>query len=277
MAIWTPKLIKPPSGTPLQKGYRLSKNLVAFWMMNGGGTTAYDSSVNDNTGTPAGAVTAASAKFGAGVSMGSANTNHLDCGSDPSLDFGANPFTLLAWINVPSPAFEQGTIMQMKDFYAEGFWFGYKLNTGEVYFEIEDSIGIRARITGGGSFNMCDGAWHQVVALRDNDNFIRFYMDGVLDQGAVDASAVGSVTTNDQNWFIGAHEQANSGLNGTMDHGAAWNRALTSVDIWSLYVDPFQMFRPSWIYSILGGFSGAAPAGNAGIMTTNTGWWGPTY
>ena len=76
----------------------ISDDAVGLWLFDdGGGDTAKDSSGNGNDGTLVGSPEWVDGKFGGALMF--SGKSFVDCGNDPSLDFGGTMnFSLCAWI-----------------------------------------------------------------------------------------------------------------------------------------------------------------------------------
>jgi len=100
------------------------------------------------------------------------------------------------------------------------------------------------------------------------------YIDGILITTAT-ATNGGAIISGDSGIFISS---SGTPWTGQLDIPMIYNRAFTNSGISLLYREPFCMFErePIELWAAAA-CSGAPPAGNAGIMTTNTGYWGPTF
>jgi hypothetical protein len=122
-----------------------------------------------------------------------------------------------------------------------------------------------------------DGYYHMGAATFDGV-WINLYWDGLI-IGSADTSGTGDGTlgTNSSRFGLGTYGSGNWSWSHNFSHAGIWKRCLDAGQILSLYMDPFQMFEPDPIDQWVGATSVGAVVGNAGIMTTNTGWWGPTF
>jgi hypothetical protein len=83
-----------------------------------------------------------------------------------------------------------------------------------------------------------DGNWHQVVAVYDRDNWLCFYVDGLL-AGTVNISAkTGNIVT-DCNLTLGSQEGEGMFFNGSLSEVRIYDRALSKEEITSNY-DEFE-------------------------------------
>lgn len=262
---------KPPLGAVLNHGHPLSTGIMGAWLMHGGAGALgriVDLSGNSNHGTLVADTHSVPGKFGPALDFDGTG-DYVNIGDVESLDFGTNDFTVSLWIK--TVGLTAGRLVNKR--VGTLGW--------EVYTSANTHVDIFIGDAGGFEFGkvstkpMNDDNWHHVVIVFDRDANAIAYTDGVSD-GVKDISARTGTISNNAAATIGQYA-ASSFFNGFIDHVLIYNRALTASEIMSLYLDPFQMFRRQPIGLWVGSTSVGVPAGDAGIMTLNTGYWGATY
>ena len=259
------KFRKPRLGTPLNKGHRLSKGLVGYWLMNEGcGTTNADVSGNGNIGTISGA-TWSEGKFGSCLSF-DGNNDWVDISDSGLPAFGTSDFTVIIWAKCPRDDANRAL-------FSKGGWVA-----GEILFYKHDSDKFTVygnngsiNVAFGGTDSWPDDVWTQVAAVRSG-SVLTVYQDTV--KGSSDASAGADINTA-TDWRIGARDDGSRVFAGKIEYVMVYNRALSASEIALLYCEPFCMFEPT-ISPVFGSYY-IPPVGNIGIMTTWGGYWGVTY
>jgi hypothetical protein len=107
-------------------------------------------------------------------------------------------------------------------------------SSGKPYLDLKDGTNSFA-VTAPTAQN--DGAWHHLVAVRDQTNDTAFlYVDGVL-AGSMDISSLGDVVDTFSNIVLGAaNTLSTSPFTGTTDEAALWGRALSADEVHTLYM-----------------------------------------
>lgn len=83
--------------------------------------------------------------------------------------------------------------------------------------------------------------WTHCVITTDGVN-ANFYIQGKLDRAVAYTVTPGTQQTN--SWFVGGQGNGARAIDGRLAYVRRWNnRALNANDVWSLYNNPFQMFR----------------------------------
>ncbi len=209
--------------------------LVGYWSFDGSdisGTSAYDRSGNNNTGTLTNGPTVAIGKVGQALVL-SGNVAVVD-------------FSFKNSHNIPI---------------AYSFWVKNTLaETKYLFADISQTEGIQSYIDASGKFNfqICssgscytltsntavnNGNWRHVVVAWDgttNVNTVQIYVDGILD---AQGTSTKTTTTPDCGFVIGGYRPSNAcgaveTLNtyvGSIDEFRIYNRALTTSEINQLY------------------------------------------
>ena len=216
--------------------------LVGWWKLDEtSGTTAVDSSGNNNNGTlvfndpnwmPTGGAI--------GGALGFDGTNdYVDLGDDSSLNFeDSEPFTIAAWIKTTA---EYGLIVSLRN---------PDLDGADIDFAVGDAGGgcsdpgkavILVRQDSGGQWACVisktpvnDDKWYHVAVVRTG-NTVELFVDGNSQGKSSGAQAGGAITTNvraigcEVYWDCGG--DGSCSLAGTIDDVRIYQRALTAAEI----------------------------------------------
>ena len=208
-----------------------TSGLVGHWTFNeGSGTTANDSSGNNNTGTLVNGPIWTTGKIGQALNFDGVNdyVEVRDAGvSIPSLAFGTGPFSVSFWIKVTSPEDFDILIGARRNY-------GWQLQDRATFlrFFINDSVGSD---TIDSTINPFDNAWHHIVGLRDGTN-LRLYIDSIAQTPVAD-----TLRNTDEaplpglRFGAGGAVFADSFHGGLIDEVRIYNRALTTDEIKRLY------------------------------------------
>lgn len=152
---------------------------VGYWKLDESqGTTAQDSSPNDNDLTLSSAGWTLSGKFGAAYD--GASNRRLSRADDADFDFAAtNDFSISVWFNRSAISAQEYLVHKQagNDGYAL-----YMDSDGDIVFGISDvnSASFPEETIGGSlSKNYDDGNWHHAVATKTGTSAIRLYVDGL--------------------------------------------------------------------------------------------------
>lgn len=146
-----------------------------------------------------------------------------------ALDFGDGSFTVSLWLRSTDEAayiLHKGSTAANAATGATGNWVGIELKNGLLKFAVDDDV-VKTGLDVSGASQWFDGAWHQVVLVRDREaRTLTAYVDG---------EAVGSV--DDQTGAIGCKDEAmvignvnttfNNGFAGALDHLSIWSGAMS--------------------------------------------------
>lgn len=259
-------IVKPPLGSQIIDHHPLGQDggLVGCWLMNeGSGDKVFDLSGNGNSGTLQNSTYWTAGKFGTCLSLDDASDDYVLTPIEwTTLKPTGGDCTLSIWFNRATTsngyyALFGGTTSDKNSL----FYYNNK-----IYWKVGNTaMSVNVTINA--------GVWYHVVATAKNTTG-EVFVNGI-------SYGTGSIATSAQsNDLIIGQVEADQGIynfNGKLDIPFAYkNRALTASEIAELYSYPFCMF---WQYPIelLVGAVGAAPGGDPGIMTLNTGYWGPTY
>ena len=221
----------------------LNSGLVGYWSFDGkdmAGNTAYDRSGQNNNGTLTNGPTRAIGKIGQGLSFDGSN-DYVNAGRNPSLDMGANNFSVGGWIKTSgNPSAQAGNpgygLLAAKGSSGAGgkrygLW-AYRQTTGVAALNLDDNA---AEAYFEGTTNVDDGNWHMVYGVRDG-NTAKIYVDGIQENTA-DITGLGSLDDINKDFMISvdSHAPTNYFVRGLIDDVRIYNRALTPAEIQRLY------------------------------------------
>ena len=155
------------------------------------------------------------------------------------------------------------------------------VDLGWQIFGLDGTGSIRVRIDTAGGFTILDtdafivaNKWHHYVCTFDGTT-IKIYIDGVFHkQGAHSNPGVIKNTGNDR--YFGTYSNLTSELIAWLDMPIIYDRVFTASEVAKLYREPFCMFKDPDKIPVLDQYY-TVGVGAAGIMTTNAGYWGPTF
>ena len=207
---------------------RIIDGVVGSWHFDeGSGTTAYDTSGNDNDGALVNGPTWVDGKFGKALQFDETQDQYVEVPDDPSLDI-TGEITIEAWVKWNSAAAEHNIIVAKgtsNDYY-NPYQFRVDRDTGVVRATTPKVIGSSAWYHIDGSV---DENWHHLVWTVEGSTS-RIYIDTVVDEETFD----GTWTTNDEPLLIGIRG-AFAPFHGIMDEVRLYNRALTAEEISDIY------------------------------------------
>lgn len=206
---------------------------VGLWKFNeGSGTTAADSSGNNNLGTLQGGATFGSGHSGSGLVLNGSNPRAV-VPDTASLDI-TGTITFSVWI-APSQKATQYVVKKA----AYGSTDGYELSlssTGKVFVRFnQKTSGDKYRIDSTSSYPTDGSTWMHVAATYDGTT-MRLYINGQL-QSSKTASF--TIKTNNNALGIGAEGSGFRPVGGAIDDALVANRAFSAIEITALYQGTF--------------------------------------
>jgi len=210
--------------------------LNASWHFDEGeGTTAYDTSGNDNDGTLTNMDSATDwidGKYGKALDFDGSN-DYVNCGNDESLNI-TDAITVEAWVKpeVSDSTFRPVVSKYQSSENQRSWWLGHYSGNWRFYISNDGSN------TKFVQTSLSLNTWQHIVALFNpssesgNDTFI--YLNNVL-KDSINTS-YSSLYSNDVNVYIGEYNIGNGyNFNGTIDEVRIYNRGLTTEEISDLY------------------------------------------
>ncbi len=210
-----------------------SSGLMGYWPFDeGSGTTAYNSSGNNNNGSWSGATPyyTASAKVGAyaGNFNGSNDIVTLPTGST---QLETPSITVSAWINFTAATSSNYDIFQKKRPY--GNYRGYELYinlSNQAQFDIGNGS---AYITGPSS-SVSKNTWTFIVGSYDGNN-INIYVNGTLKSTVANNTGISYSGGSSPGTYIGTDSGNANYFTGFMDDVRIYNRALSAAEVQAIY------------------------------------------
>ena len=198
-------------------------NLVALYTLDG---NAQDTSGKGNNGTVNGnPVWVTAGKVGGALKF-NGSTDYIDCGVGSTLNI-TDAVSISAWIKLAATGLDQKLASNQ-----DGTTGGYKMavfTDNRVEFEIRTSANASTlnRTVAGGT-TLTTNVWYHVVGVYSQGNYIRTYVNGVLDRELVTTSILGTSTSSCK---IGSSFTGDGGLfNGTVDDVRIYNKALSAAE-----------------------------------------------
>ncbi len=252
---WGYVVDKPIMGVQLNYGHDLSRGLVGAWLFNdrpGVVGKTYDLSGNGNHGDLEADTTSIPGKYGNALDFDGTDDS-VDCGTGSSLDVGPGDFTFVALVKIDVKATDKEILVKGLDVdFIDLRWdavfdaFAWSIDDGafqQIYHQTTPTI----------------GQWHHLVGVRRGTASV-IYVDGVVSDTT---GTIGTVVDLSARAFIIGRqgESASRFWDGQIDHAYVYNRALTSREITSLMMDPFQMFEQEGVVV------NVAPAAGGQVIT----------
>lgn len=268
MSIWQ----KPPLGALPLGGHPLSQGLVGYWLMNEGtGNKVYDLSGYGNDGNFVGTAPSWTVSdIGHAVSLPGTN-EYIEV---PYSDAFSGKRTVVVRFRIPggyaSGGGRQDIVNHRDPAGARPGIFSFMSDaTGQMNFSIDIGASVTPLLSNKATWS---DKQYMVVVTADGTN-LTMYIDGVYDNSTAFTTAMTDAPAITLKY--GTNRSAS--VFGTVIYSmcAIYNRALTATEVQQLYIEPFCVFERDDI--VLWQSAAAPPAGGAGIMTTNTGFWGATY
>ena len=250
-----------PVGTDWDGSNCVLPGPVGFWKFDeGNGTTAYDSSGNNNHGVfygesfndgklGDGTCDPGSAKcpariggyFGKALSFDGVD-DFVKILDSTSLDLN-NSFTVEFWLKWSQ--YNYRTVMA-KGAYDTSFGWFVRWASNTAYFRVRDSGTNTADATM--NINLYDDQWHHFVGLRDG-NTVRIFIDG--NEGTpADASTVGTILNNYAVTIGTRGDETTKPPTGIFDEVRIWDKVLTQTEIQAEMQSSLPVERPvaSWSF-----------------------------
>ena len=250
--------IKPMLGTPFDISHPLSRGLVGRWLLNeGSGSKVYDVSGNGNHGTIMDSSWIPGLHGSALSMLSPVSGSYIDCGSKASV-LPSGQFTFTAWCRNVNDS---------------GDWCLFSLAQGTLpYFALNKTGGQPLLYVEGGTYRywdatagniMGDYKWHHVVLIyTGNITTCQLYIDGKL----MTPGATGGTTAINAKTGLWVGRTTGNFYYCNLDEFSLYNRILSASEVQQLYIDPFQMFKPSFDLYLMGGVVVPGVSGGQVIM-----------
>ena len=261
---------KPPLGWPIDWNSNLTKDLIGYWPMNErGGQKVFDLSGYGNIGTFVGTPSWVPGKFGSAIDIPSTgNTDYISVDNAPGF---SNEGTLVWWVCLDSFV-DYGGHIAAKDSDSNDALIIMSRSTGNISIYQYDTDGnpdINFNTTA-----VSTGRWMCLACTWSTSNVVsKIYVDGQYK--AQDTTLTGTLRAPVKTIVFGTDRGSGGrGLDGKLAGVFGFNRALTASEIAQFYHKPFGIFKDPDEIPL---FDQYYTVGNAGVMTLNTKYWGPTY
>lgn len=218
----------------------VTNGLVGMWSFDGGdisGTTAYDRSGNSFDGTIVAAPTRINGKVGQALAI--SDTQYVTVADTATLDVGDTAdITLSGWA-IRSNASVTNTVIAKRNGVTAadaGYILYIDLSTSKLVFEVSDGTD-EYSLTSSTTFPAA--GWFHFVVVWDQDSAANseIYIDGAAN-GATDSGTIGNIgdLSNALTFRVGSESDTNNALRGSIDEVRVYNRALSTTEIQSLYI-----------------------------------------
>jgi hypothetical protein len=196
---------------------------IAWWRFDElSGIVAHDSSGYGNDGPLYG-----DPQWRGGALEFDGNGDYVDCGDGPILNITGD-VTVAAWIKLTGPAPDR-KIAGNQDGITGGYKFGVYSDLLEFEIRTADNVAVLNRSVAGGTILEQDVYHHVVGVYSSQHNYIRTYVNGILDRELSTTAAIGTSTGT---FKIGREPFSDSYFwLGLMDDLRVYNRALTQEEI----------------------------------------------
>jgi hypothetical protein len=222
--------------------------LVAWWK--------FENDPNDSAGANHGTVQGnpqyADGKFGRAISFD--GNDYVDCGKPDSLNFGANDWTISAWIKTTLSGTEpqnRGTVFAYGGDEAGGIRYALAVNEEYLGTIVLTTDNDAYKVQAMGKTVVNNDIWHHVVGTRNADK-LRVYVDGELDADASLPPGYDLSGVSQHNAYIGAitDHRDNSLFKyfvGLIDEVCIFAGAIDTTGVRSLYAgeDPAKVAQTS--------------------------------
>jgi hypothetical protein len=200
-------------------------DLVGWWMFDEGqGTTAEDSSGNDNDGTLQGNPAWVAGRLNGALQFNGTDA-YVNCGNGPTLQI-QNQITLACWLRTPGFTRNWAAIITKGD----GSWrLSRSGETGNsIHMGLNGTVVTSANPWFDASKAVTDNQWHHIAGTYDG-SYGRIYIDGVQ---VASLAATGQLNASSNNVLIAENEGGTGRyLSGTLDDVRIYRRGLTVAEV----------------------------------------------
>ncbi len=244
-------------------------NPAGYWHLDeDSGTSAYNSSGNNNTGTlSATNVVWAPGKINSGLSF---SAKYVNMNTPATLEFNNTSFSLISWFNSTQTAHSRFVSSGLSSA-AAGFEFGLNtISTGGVGGGLGANGTAANTVQFGTTTTFNDGNWHQAVMVVDQTaKTAQIYVDGVaqtlsgLNCGTVSgttdnfsACSLANTYSTTEPFTLGAYHSGSTvtqPFTGSLDEVRVYGSALNSAEVQTLYTNDISALSE---YAANASFSG---------------------
>ena len=218
------------SATTLSAG-EVQGRVGAYAFDEGAGTTAADSSGNNNTGTLNGATWTTAGKIGNALFFNGTSA-YVDLGNAVTLQLTGS-MTLSAWINSAAFPGNDAVIVSKKASGELGYQLDTTVDTGPRTIRIKFTDATGSVTSRYGATVLQLNQWYHVAGVYDAQaQTLNAYLNGVLDNGTLLGTVTSTQLNSPLNVNIGRRPGASGyEFNGTIDEVRIYNRALSQAEI----------------------------------------------
>ncbi len=209
-------------------------SLMASWRLNEGtGTTAGDSTGNNNTGTVSGTASWGAGPTGNFSAFNFNGASSIACGDSQSVNT-TESVSVTGWFKTTQAATATASIIRH-----DGHFTALQLTaTGNAQTALWNN-GVLSQTTFPWTYN--NGAWHHYASTYDMTQGLKIYVDGTLVasnttlRGPLSTATVsGGSVTNPTPFMLGARENGTEFYTGSLSQVGVWGRALSQNEISAL-------------------------------------------
>jgi hypothetical protein len=215
-----------PDPTPTAAPTLIATDLRVWWKFNEtSGTTASDSSGNNNRGTLTNMVGTAwtAGKLSNGLNFDGSNDYVVINALSSSM---SGDCTISVWMNCSGVPSGNPRLMELAT--ADGGGMQLVVRTSGSA-SLDNSGGLTEEIAG--TQNLCDGSWHHVAAVRTGKTY-RLYVDGAL---VISNSNAANTAPTYTRLAVAAYIGGGNPFQGKLDDVRVYSRALSGTEIQAVY------------------------------------------
>ncbi len=211
-----------------------TSSLMASWRLNdGAGTSAADSTGNNNTGAVTGTASWGAGPTGNFTAFNFNGSSYIACGDSQSLNT-TEAISVTGWFKTTMAATGGGSILRH-----DGHYTALQLTaTGQAQTALWNN-GTLNKVMFNWTYN--DGNWHHYASTYDMTQGVNIYVDGTLVasnttlRGPLSTATVaGGSVTSPTPFMLGAREGGSEFYTGSLSQVGVWGRALSQAEISAL-------------------------------------------
>lgn len=225
---------------------KVDPNMIGWWKLDDEqADVAVDSSGWDHHGAISGSPKRVEGRVGETLYFDGIDDS-VDCGTDASFNFSGS-VTISAWIRT-GVLTSDAKIASNQNNATGGYKFGVNANKVELEIKNAANASFLNRTVAGGT-TLTPGVWYHVVGVYSKGQFIRTYVNGVLDRELATAEVLGA---SNGTFKIGRESYSSSYFFlGWIDDVRIYNKALTDAEIVQLMQgDPLVASDPQPAHAV---------------------------